>query len=86
MLVSSIFTVEVCPQSAEGGEKCLGLGAAHLRRWRRFWPGEAWCALRETVGLERLCNFDTGPLTTARCLSLLPAGPYPENATPTSHT
>ena len=31
MLVSSIYTVEICPKSAEGGEKILGLGATHLR-------------------------------------------------------
>ena len=28
VLVSSIYTVEICPKSAEGGEKILCLGAA----------------------------------------------------------
>ena len=40
VLVSSIYTVEICPKSAEGGEKFLGLGATHLRSvdgFGRFW-------------------------------------------------
>ena len=31
MLVSSIYGVEICPESAKGGEKILGFGAVHLR-------------------------------------------------------
>ena len=52
VLVSSIYTVDNCPISAEGGEKCLGLGAAHLRRCRRFWPvlAQNWGKCRRSGG------------------------------------